>query len=280
MPTNSVSEFIPTATGGLFFHLKDRQPPSPELFEKDKPAIRGSNPRTQPAGNFQRLGQHGHASGTSRVQTQGASGPTRIARRRNATSRTNHATAELTPSAGFHKLPEEFLKCRRHVDQSFRMELHRAKESRVRFLHCLDSPIGRAGDDLEAFRNTIDGLVVTGVDRVAGVQCPFQLPVPNPFDFVRQGVGLGMCDGRRYVAGAFRRTPRSLPECPGKCQAPAGRASTLAGKERSPFHRARRRRPTRVFRSVQPQAPTITRWVHVPAANQQQSVTMLEEEIE
>jgi peptidyl-prolyl cis-trans isomerase D len=37
MPTNSVSEFIPTATGGLFFHLKDRQPPSPELFEKDKP---------------------------------------------------------------------------------------------------------------------------------------------------------------------------------------------------------------------------------------------------
>lgn len=37
MPTNSVSEFIPTANGGLFFHLKERQPPSPELLEKDKP---------------------------------------------------------------------------------------------------------------------------------------------------------------------------------------------------------------------------------------------------
>ena len=39
MATNSVSEFIPTAKGGLFFHLKDRRPPSSEAFEKDKPQL-------------------------------------------------------------------------------------------------------------------------------------------------------------------------------------------------------------------------------------------------
>jgi peptidyl-prolyl cis-trans isomerase D len=39
MATNSVSEFIPTAKGGLFFHLKERRPPSPEAFEKDKPQL-------------------------------------------------------------------------------------------------------------------------------------------------------------------------------------------------------------------------------------------------
>jgi peptidyl-prolyl cis-trans isomerase D len=36
MATNAVSDFIPTATGGLFFHLKQRTPPSPGEFEKDK----------------------------------------------------------------------------------------------------------------------------------------------------------------------------------------------------------------------------------------------------
>ena len=36
MTTNSVSEFIPTVTGGLFFHLKQRTPPKPEDFEKVK----------------------------------------------------------------------------------------------------------------------------------------------------------------------------------------------------------------------------------------------------
>jgi peptidyl-prolyl cis-trans isomerase D len=36
MSTNAVSDFIPTPTGGLFFHLKRRTPPSPEDFEKDK----------------------------------------------------------------------------------------------------------------------------------------------------------------------------------------------------------------------------------------------------
>jgi hypothetical protein len=39
MATNSVSEFIPTASGGLFFHLKDRQPPNPEVFEKDRQQV-------------------------------------------------------------------------------------------------------------------------------------------------------------------------------------------------------------------------------------------------
>ncbi|HUJ10838.1 MAG TPA: peptidyl-prolyl cis-trans isomerase [Verrucomicrobiae bacterium] len=37
MPTNSLSDFIPTAEGGLFFHLQDRHPPSPEELAKDKP---------------------------------------------------------------------------------------------------------------------------------------------------------------------------------------------------------------------------------------------------
>jgi hypothetical protein len=36
MATNAVSDFIPTATGGLFFQLKERTPPKPEDFEKDK----------------------------------------------------------------------------------------------------------------------------------------------------------------------------------------------------------------------------------------------------
>jgi peptidyl-prolyl cis-trans isomerase D len=36
MATNTVSEFIATENGGLFFHLKDRQPPEPAEFEKDK----------------------------------------------------------------------------------------------------------------------------------------------------------------------------------------------------------------------------------------------------
>ncbi len=39
LATNSVSEFIPTAKGGLFFHLKERRAPSPEAFEKDKQQI-------------------------------------------------------------------------------------------------------------------------------------------------------------------------------------------------------------------------------------------------
>ena len=36
MPTNTVSDFILTADGGMFFHLKQRVPPKPEEFEKDK----------------------------------------------------------------------------------------------------------------------------------------------------------------------------------------------------------------------------------------------------
>jgi hypothetical protein len=36
MATNSVSDFVPTPTGGLFFHLKERMPPKPEEFEKEK----------------------------------------------------------------------------------------------------------------------------------------------------------------------------------------------------------------------------------------------------
>ena len=36
MATNSVSDFIPTPKGGLFFHLKERTPPKPEDFEKEK----------------------------------------------------------------------------------------------------------------------------------------------------------------------------------------------------------------------------------------------------
>jgi peptidyl-prolyl cis-trans isomerase D len=36
MPTNTVSDFILTANGGLFFHLVQRTPPSPEDFEKSK----------------------------------------------------------------------------------------------------------------------------------------------------------------------------------------------------------------------------------------------------
>jgi peptidyl-prolyl cis-trans isomerase D len=36
MPTNTVSDFIPTGNGGLFFYLKQRTPANPEAFEKDK----------------------------------------------------------------------------------------------------------------------------------------------------------------------------------------------------------------------------------------------------
>jgi peptidyl-prolyl cis-trans isomerase D len=36
MATNAVSDFIPTSNGGLFFHLKQRTPPKPEDFEKEK----------------------------------------------------------------------------------------------------------------------------------------------------------------------------------------------------------------------------------------------------
>jgi hypothetical protein len=36
MPTNTVSDFILTPDGGLFFHLKKRTPPDPEDFEKTK----------------------------------------------------------------------------------------------------------------------------------------------------------------------------------------------------------------------------------------------------
>ena len=36
MATNTVSEFIATENGGLFFHLKDRKPPEAAEFEKDK----------------------------------------------------------------------------------------------------------------------------------------------------------------------------------------------------------------------------------------------------
>ena len=36
MPTNAVSDFMVTPTGGLFFHVKERTPPSPEDFEKNK----------------------------------------------------------------------------------------------------------------------------------------------------------------------------------------------------------------------------------------------------
>jgi peptidyl-prolyl cis-trans isomerase D len=36
MPTNAVSDFIATMDGGLFFHLKQRTPPGPKDFEKNK----------------------------------------------------------------------------------------------------------------------------------------------------------------------------------------------------------------------------------------------------
>jgi peptidyl-prolyl cis-trans isomerase D len=36
MKVDALSDFIPTSTGGLVFHLKDRQPPDPAEFEKDK----------------------------------------------------------------------------------------------------------------------------------------------------------------------------------------------------------------------------------------------------
>jgi peptidyl-prolyl cis-trans isomerase D len=39
MATNAVSEFLPTTSGGLFFHIKERQPPNPEALEKDKPQL-------------------------------------------------------------------------------------------------------------------------------------------------------------------------------------------------------------------------------------------------
>lgn len=39
MPTNSVSQFVPTEDGGLFFYLKERQPPDPAQFEKDKERV-------------------------------------------------------------------------------------------------------------------------------------------------------------------------------------------------------------------------------------------------
>lgn len=40
MPVGAFSGFIPTATGGLVFHLVDRQPPDPALAESDKPLWR------------------------------------------------------------------------------------------------------------------------------------------------------------------------------------------------------------------------------------------------
>ena len=39
MPTNAVSDFVQTTNGGLFFHLKQRTPPKPEDFEKNKPQL-------------------------------------------------------------------------------------------------------------------------------------------------------------------------------------------------------------------------------------------------
>ncbi len=36
MPVGAVSEFIPTISGGLVFHLKSRQPPDPAVVENDK----------------------------------------------------------------------------------------------------------------------------------------------------------------------------------------------------------------------------------------------------
>ena len=36
MPTNTVSDFILTKDGGLFFHLKQRTPPNHDDFEKNK----------------------------------------------------------------------------------------------------------------------------------------------------------------------------------------------------------------------------------------------------
>ena len=39
LPVGGVSDFIRTADGGLFFHLKDRQAPDAAQFEKDKAAM-------------------------------------------------------------------------------------------------------------------------------------------------------------------------------------------------------------------------------------------------
>ena len=39
MATNTVSEFVPTDDGGLFFYLKQRMPPDPAEFEKNKVEI-------------------------------------------------------------------------------------------------------------------------------------------------------------------------------------------------------------------------------------------------
>ena len=42
MATNAVSEFLPTMDGGLFFHLKDRQPPDVAVLESNKVAFAGA----------------------------------------------------------------------------------------------------------------------------------------------------------------------------------------------------------------------------------------------
>ena len=42
MATNAVSEFLPTMDGGLFFHLKDRQPPDATALESNKVAFAGA----------------------------------------------------------------------------------------------------------------------------------------------------------------------------------------------------------------------------------------------
>ncbi len=39
LPVGGVSNFIRTAEGGVFFYLKDRQPPTPEQFAKDRAAM-------------------------------------------------------------------------------------------------------------------------------------------------------------------------------------------------------------------------------------------------
>lgn len=36
MPVGAVSDFVPTTTGGVFFHLRERSAPDPAAFEKDK----------------------------------------------------------------------------------------------------------------------------------------------------------------------------------------------------------------------------------------------------
>src|SRR5208283_4514477 len=117
----------------------------------------------------------------------GRNGAGRSARSRELTVSRGASTSRTTR---LHEIPKEIEEFGGSAHHSLGMKLHRAAIPGPGFFHRLDNPIRSAGDDVKAARDTIDGLMVTGIHPVETAHRSLESPALCPFDSMGQRVGL------------------------------------------------------------------------------------------